>query len=159
MKKLQTSLFSLIMAMLLALPFISTAQAQTSNKAILDLAADRFYAGWASGNWEPFFATLDDKDFIFQFRVGPYAGRHVGAGAKDKLVAWAGGHGKAGDRVPNVEMALRVHAGDWIILNDRGRGTIDGKPYDNQHAILMRAQNGKIVEYREYFGNLTGTGF
>jgi ketosteroid isomerase-like protein len=80
----------------------------------------------------------------------------VGEGAKDKLVAWAREHGTADNRVPDVEITLRVYDQDWIILNDRGSGTIDGKLYDNLHAIEMKAKNGKIVEFREYFGNLTG---
>jgi ketosteroid isomerase-like protein len=158
MKKSFLTVLSVVVAFLLASSFSHTAQAQTpdiSNKTVLDQSADRFYAGWATGNWQPFFETLSD-DFIFQFPAGPYAGRHTGAGAKDKLIAWASAHGKAGDRVPNVEMTLRLHAEDWIILNDRGTGLIDGKPYDNLHAILMRAKNGKIVEFREYFGNLAG---
>jgi ketosteroid isomerase-like protein len=158
MKSKLFPVLALALAPLFAAPLAPTAHAQTaqvSNQLVLDQAADRFYAGWATGNWEPFIATLSD-DFIFQFPAGPYAGRHVGAGAKDKLAAWAREHGKAGNRVPNVEMTLRVHADDWIILNDRGSGVIDGKPYDNLHAIVMRAKNGKIVEYREYFGNLTG---
>jgi ketosteroid isomerase-like protein len=158
---MKRNLFAVILmtlTFLLPSSFISLANAQTalvSNKVILDQVADHFYAGGASGNWEPFIATLSD-DFIFQFPAGPYAGRHIGAGAKDKLVAWAREHGRVGNRVPKVEMTLRVHAGNWIILNDRGSGVIDGKPYDNLHAIVMRAENGKIVEYREYFGNLTG---
>jgi ketosteroid isomerase-like protein len=158
MKRNLFAVFLMMLALLLPSSFISSANAQTalvSNKVILDQAADYFYAGWANGNWEPFIATLSD-DFIFQFPAGPYAGRHIGAGAKDKLVAWAREHGRAGNRVSKVEMTLRVHAGNWIILNDRGSGVIDGKPYDNLHAIVMRAENGKIVEYREYFGNLTG---
>jgi ketosteroid isomerase-like protein len=151
-------LFSLVLVLLLGSSFISKTHAQTAtvpNKVVLNQAADRFYTGWATGDWEPFIATLSD-DFIFQFPAGPYAGRHVGAGAKNKLVAWAREHGKAGNRVPNVEITLRVHDKDWIVLNDRGSGVIDGKPYDNLHAIEMKAKNGKIVEFREYFGNLTG---
>jgi ketosteroid isomerase-like protein len=158
MRKLQSLLFSFTMALLLALPFVSNAQAQTTqspNKAVLDAAADHFYAGWANGNWEPFIAMLSD-DFIFQFPAGPAAGRHVGPGAKDKLATWARGHGAAGDRVPDVQMTLRVNNGEWIITNDRGRGVISGKPYDQLHAIFMRAKDGKIVEFREYFGNLAG---
>jgi ketosteroid isomerase-like protein len=158
MKKLQSILFSFVTSALLAFTSLSTAQTQTtqnSNKAVLDSAADHFYAGWAKGNWEPFIATLGD-DFIFQFPAGPHAGRHVGAGAKDKLIAFVREHGKAGNRVPDVQMTLRVNTGEWIITNDRGRGVIDGKPYDQLHAIFMRAKDGKIVEFREYFGNLAG---
>jgi ketosteroid isomerase-like protein len=158
MKKLQSTLFSFVISALLALTSFSTAQAQTnqnSNKAVLDAAADHFYAGWAKGNWEPFIATLSD-DFIFQFPAGPHAGRHIGVGAKDKLIAFVREHGKAGNRVPDVQMTLRVNTGEWIITNDRGRGVIDGKPYDQLHAIFMRAKDGKIVEFRECFGNLAG---
>jgi ketosteroid isomerase-like protein len=158
MKKNLFAMFSMALALLLPSSFISSAHAQTapvSNKVILDQAADHFYAGWANGNWEPFIATLSD-DFIFQFPAGPYAGRHIGGGAKDKLVAFVREHGKAGNRVPDVQMTLRVNNGEWIITNDRGRGVIDGKPYDQLHAIFMRAKDGKIVEFREYFGNLTG---
>jgi ketosteroid isomerase-like protein len=158
MKKLHSVFFSFITALLLALPFVSTAQAQTTqspNKAVLDAAADHFYAGWATGNWVPFIATLGD-DFIFQFPVGPHAGRHTGAAGKEKMIAFVSEHGKAGNRVPNVQMMLRVNDGEWIITNDRGRGMVDGKPYDQLHAIFMRAKDGKIVEFREYFGNLAG---
>jgi ketosteroid isomerase-like protein len=158
MKKLQSTLFYLVINTLLALPFFTTAQAQTTqtpNTAVLNAAADHFYAGWATGNWGPFIATLSD-DFIFQFPSGPHAGRHVGAAAKDKLIAFVSEHGKAGNRVPDVQMTLRVNTGEWIITNDRGRGVIDGKQYDQLHAIFMRAKDGKIVEFREYFGNLAG---
>jgi ketosteroid isomerase-like protein len=158
MKKLQSTLFSFVISALLALTSFSATHAQTtqnSNNAVLDAAADHFYAGWAKGNWEPFIATLSD-DFIFQFPAGPHAGRHIGAGAKDKLIAFVREHGRAGNRVPDVQMTLRVNTGEWIITNDRGRGVIDGKPYDQLHAIFMRAKDGKIVEFREYFGNLAG---
>jgi ketosteroid isomerase-like protein len=144
-----------------ALPSVSSANAQqtpsaqSTNTVVLDTAADHFYAGWATGSWEPFIATLSDG-FIFQFPVGPFAGRHIGAGAKDKLIAFVRGHGTAGNRVPDVQMTLRVNNGEWIITNDRGRGVVDGKPYDQLHAIFMRAKDGKIVEFREYFGNLAG---
>jgi ketosteroid isomerase-like protein len=167
MKNLQSSLVSLAAAALTAWPLVSAAQsqpaqtpqvaqaAQTANKAILDTAVDHFYAGWAYGNWEPFLATLSD-DFIFQFPAGPHAGRHVGAVAKQKMIAFVTEHAKAGNRVTNVQMTLRINNGEWIVTNDRGRGVIDGKPYDQLHAIFMRAKDGKIVEFREYFGNLAG---
>jgi hypothetical protein len=48
-------LFSLVLVLLLGSSFISKTHARTaplSSKVVLNQAADRFYAGWAKGDWE-----------------------------------------------------------------------------------------------------------
>jgi hypothetical protein len=47
-----------------------------------------------------------------------------------------------------------LYQGDWIVVCDRGSGRIGGNPYTGLHAIFMKAEQGKIVEFCEYFGEL-----
>ncbi|GAB3391827.1 nuclear transport factor 2 family protein [Azotobacter armeniacus] len=129
------------------------AASDTNVRAVLDRAVESFFSGWATGDWEPYLAMLAD-DFVFQFPIGPYRGRHTGPDAKQKLMAWAREHGTAGNRITQSDVDLQFYDGDWVVVCDRGIGNIGGLPYDGLHAIFMKARGGKIVEYREYMGDI-----
>jgi ketosteroid isomerase-like protein len=124
-------------------------------RAVLDRAVENFFAGWATGDWEPYLEMLAD-DFVFQFPVGPYRGRHTGAKAKRAMMAWAREHAAANNRITQSSIDLRLYDGDWVVVCDRGIGHIGGSPYDGLHAIFMKASGDRIVEYREYMGDIAG---
>ena len=127
----------------------------TGSRHILDQAVDAFFDGWHTGNWKAFLALLAD-DFIFQFPAGPQRGRHTGAAGKNRITEWAENHSTAGNRITESTIDLRLYSGNWIVICDRGSGKFGGQPYTGLHAIFMRAEGGKIAEFREYFGELPG---
>lgn len=40
---------------------------------------------------------------------------------------------------------------EWVLIEQRGKGSFNGKPYDQRYAIVLQIRNGKIRHYREYF--------
>jgi ketosteroid isomerase-like protein len=127
----------------------------TGSRRILDQAVDAFFDGWCTGNWKAFLAMLAD-DFIFQFPAGPQRGCHTGAAGKNRITEWAENHSTAGNRITESTIDLRLYCENWIVICDRGSGKFGGEPYTGLHAIFMRAESGKIAEFREYFGELPG---
>ncbi|MDD5723377.1 MAG: nuclear transport factor 2 family protein [Syntrophales bacterium] len=123
-------------------------------RAVLDHAIDAFYSAWTTGDWEPFFATFAD-DIVFQFPIGPSRGRYTGSEAKKKMMAWRRTH-EAHDRIPHIEEDLRLYDSDWVVVCTHSVGNIGGKEYNGLESVFMRASGGKIVEYREYLGNIGG---
>lgn len=120
----------------------------------LQAALDAFFAGWSSGDWQPFLDRCDDA-MVFQFPVGEQRGRHAAPNGKRALQAWVAEHQRNGNRITRSAIDLKLFAGDWLVICDRGSGTIGGAPYSGLHAIFMHADDaGKIVEFREYFGEL-----
>ncbi|WP_423605252.1 nuclear transport factor 2 family protein [Sphingomonas sp. MS122] len=133
------------------------AGAAEPSSVLLDRAFAAFFAGWRSGDWGPFLALCAD-DFIFQFPAGPQAGRHVGRAGLAAMEAWCREHARAGNRIHDSSEILRLQDGEWGVVCDRGRGVIDGAPYDGLHAIFMKASADRIVEFREYFGLVSSNG-
>jgi ketosteroid isomerase-like protein len=125
------------------------------SRQVLDQAVDAFFDGWRSGNWKTFLALLAD-DFIFQFPAGPQRGLHTGADGKKRVTEWAANHSSAGNRITESTIDLRLYSENWLLVCDRGSGKFGGQPYTGLHAIFMRAEGGKIAEFREYFGELPG---
>jgi|GEM_PF-3402014 len=136
-------------------PSFAHGASNTSNlQGALQAALDAFFSGWSSGNWKPFLALCDDT-MVFQFPVGDQRGRHAAPAGKRALTAWATSHQEKNNRITHSTIDLKLFAEDWVIICDRGSGTIEGAPYTGLHAIFMRANSsGNIVEFREYFGEL-----
>lgn len=125
-----------------------------SVRSSLQEALDAFFAAWASGDWQLFLDRCDEG-MIFQFPIGEQRGRHAAPGGKTALRAWTEKHREEGNRITQSKIDLKLFAEDWLIICDRGSGTIGGSPYSGLHAIFMRANvAGKIIEFREYFGEL-----
>lgn len=140
--------------MLLAPGTAASATTTSAARAALQAAADAFFAGWSSGDWRPFLDRCDD-DMVFQFPAGPQRGRHEPPHGKPALAAWTEAHREQGNRITRSTVDLELFADDWLVLCDRGSGTIAGAPYTGLHAIFLRANGaGKIVEFREYFGEI-----
>ena len=122
----------------------------------LETAVAAFFAGWASGDWQAFLDRCDEQ-MIFQFPVGEQSGRHAPPHGKQALAAWAAAHNAQGNRITESVVDLKLFAADWVVLCDRGSGTIGGAPYTGLHALFMRAgPSGKLAEFREYFGEIAG---
>ena len=130
------------------------ALAMSGFRPALAAAIDDFFGGWRSGDWSRFLARCAD-DFIFQFPVGAQRGRRTGRDGKASITAWCDAHARAGNRITESDVNLRLFDADWAVICDRGSGVIEGQPYTGLHAIFMRAnRSGQIVEMREYFGEL-----
>lgn len=150
----RNALLSAGAGMLLAPDHARAATPATAVQAALQAALDAFFAGWSSGNWQLFLDHCDDA-MIFQFPVGEQRGRHGPPDGKHALAAWTAAHRKGGNRITRSTVDLKLFADDWLIVCDRGSGTIRGAPYSGLHAIFLRANDaGKIVEFREYFGEI-----
>lgn len=124
------------------------------SRSVLQGALDAFFAGWRTGDWRDFLRRCDDS-IVFQFPVGAQRGRHHAPMGRAALTAWTAAHAAEGNRITDSVVDLKLFADDWLVICDRGSGTIAGAPYTGLHAIFMRAgKGGKIVEFREYFGEL-----
>lgn len=40
---------------------------------------------------------------------------------------------------------------EWVLVEQKGRGSFKGKPYNQQYAIMLQFRDGKLRHYREYF--------
>lgn len=124
------------------------------SRETLENAYQKFLNGWATDNWQPFLDLLSD-DLIFQYPAGVYRGRHLPPEGKPKMVAWANSHRDAGDRIQIIP-SLKVFQDDWGIFTANSVGTYNGEAYDGNEAYFLRVQENRIVEYREYIGDIVG---
>ncbi|NNG69317.1 nuclear transport factor 2 family protein [Rhizobium laguerreae] len=123
-------------------------------RRMLEAAVDAFFTGWASGDWTAFLDCCDET-MTFQFPVGEQPGRHGPPDGKQALTAWTAAHQAQGNRITESTVDLKLFAADWVIVCDRGSGTIGGARYTGLHAIFMQAgSTGRLVEFREYFGEI-----
>ena len=122
-------------------------------KKTAELAYQRFRAGWATGNWEPFIEMLTD-DFIFQFPAGPFKGRHQPPEGKRLMTEWARSYAKTGDRII-IQPNIKLFTDDWGIFCENSSGVEGGLPYKGTEAIFIRVRGDKVIEYREFIGDIT----
>ncbi|MER9801334.1 nuclear transport factor 2 family protein [Mesorhizobium sp. M0142] len=94
---------------------------------VLEAAVDAFFAGWASGDWTAFLDCCDET-MTFQFPVGEQRGRHGPPDGKPALAAWTAAHQAQGNRITKSTVDLKLFAADWVIVCDRGSGTISARP-------------------------------
>jgi ketosteroid isomerase-like protein len=148
-------LFAIACAALVPLPVsaqAATTATPSADKAAQDAAMDAFGHAWTSGDWEPFTGMFAD-DFVFEFPAGPHSGRFTGPRAKEMMLAWRHDHEK-NDRITELGENLRLHDGDWVVACFRSTGVLFGKPYFGVVSVMLKLKAGKIVEYREYLGDL-----
>jgi len=126
----------------------------TQSQQALEYAYQKFLDGWKTRNWQPFFDLLSD-DLIFQYPAGPFKGRHLTPEGKHKLMDWARYHSESGDCI-QAEPTQKIFSNDWGIFCENSTGLYNGKRYDGNEVIFLRIFEGKIVEYREYIGDITG---
>lgn len=124
---------------------------QSSSKTS-ENACQKFLDGWATGNWQPFLDSLSEN-LIFQYPAGKYRGKHLAPKGKQAMVAWANAHKEQGDRI-QITPSLTIFQDDWMIFTDESVGTYNGEAYEGNEAYFLRVQDGQIVEYREYIGDI-----
>ena len=149
-RKASAALISLLLAAVTPIPFVSfahaeatvaTEEARENNRRIVSEAFDRWQAG--TGN---FFDDVLAADVVWTIEgSGPNSGEFRGQRAlMDRAV---------------VPFTLRLEApvrpvskriwsdGDHVIVNWKGETTaLDGQPYQNDYAWIMRMEKGKAVE-------------
>ena len=118
-------------------------------------AEQAFFQGWANGDWSDFQAMLNKDDLIFQFPAGPLKGRTEGKQGYQNMVNWIAHHIESKNRIHKSVRNQRFGLDDWYYFADEAGGTFYGNAYTGSHFIGFRFNNGKIVEYREYVGDLT----
>lgn len=114
-------------------------------------AWNRFQNAWETGEWQPFLDMLTD-DFTFWFPQGEFRGRFSGRKGKERVVAWANFHRKAGNRVRTVP--THVSVGENTIIFENESESIPAGSYKNWEAVAFEVRGEKISALREYWGNL-----
>jgi len=118
-------------------------------------AEEAFFEGWATGDWDMFRDMLKKDDLIFQFPDGPFKGRALGKEGYNNINLWIDHHIEMKNRIHESVRNQRFGIDDWYYFADEAEGHFYGKDYVGSHMIGFRFENGKIVEYREYVGDLT----
>jgi ketosteroid isomerase-like protein/uncharacterized protein (DUF1330 family) len=111
-------------------------------------AFERFCAGLASGEWEPFLDMLSD-DFSFWFPRGMYKGLNVGKERAREFFSYVSSVFNEG---LSVTLDRVVGSGSTYVFEFRDEGKLRGQPYANRVAIALDVRGDQICAYREYFG-------
>ena len=116
-------------------------------------AFDLFAQGWTTGDFTPYIAMLADE-MTFWFPMGAHRGKFSGAQGRQEMIAKCKDHEAAGDR-------LTFHAPEYVLTSNHSvmfefesEGLYGGNPYKGHNAIAFEIKDGKIVGFREYFGDL-----
>ncbi|MEL6325518.1 MAG: hypothetical protein AAFQ61_01230 [Cyanobacteria bacterium J06626_23] len=116
-------------------------------------AYDRFAMGWKNGDFGPYIELLADE-MEFWFPMGTHRGKFDGVAGREQMIAKCHDHTAAGDRLTLHEPSY-ISAGDhWVIFEFDSDGDYAGKSYAGHNAIAFAIKAGKVVGFREYFGDL-----
>lgn len=108
-----------------------------------------------NGDYEPFLATLDENA-SYWFPAGEARGEIKG---KKNLRQLYGYINKALGGAPiNVDETMRVTGGgNTVVFEFADSAIIKGEQYRNRVAFSFDVQDGKIISYREYIGDISPT--
>ena len=125
------------------------AQDHADTLAVAHAAFTQFSHGLATGDWEPFLAMVTD-DFAFFFPMGEYQGAHTGRDTARAFFAYVRSAFPDGLTV----MLDRVMSNaNTVVFEFRDEGVFRGAPYRNRVAVSFDVRDGRIAQYREYFGS------
>lgn len=124
-----------------------------TNLAAARIAFDLFAQGWATGDFEPYLAMLADE-MTFWFPMGPHRGKFSGAAGRQQMIAKCRDHEAAGDRLTFSTPQYVLSDDTSVMFEFEAKGLYAGQPYQGHNAIAFAVQDGKIVGFREYFGDL-----
>jgi len=130
----------------------TTADASHDNAdtlAVAHAAFSQFTHGLATGDWEPFLAMVTD-DFSFFFPMGEYQGAHMG---RDKARAFFAYVRSAFPEGLTVTLDRVMSNANTVVFEFRDEGVLRGAPYRNRVAVSFDIRDGRIAQYREYFGS------
>ena len=116
-------------------------------------AYELFAQGWSSGDFEPYIALLADE-MEFWFPTGAHRGKYSGAAGRREMIAKCHDHTIAGDRL-TLHPPQHVLVGESSVMFEfEAEGIYADKPYKGHNAIAFVMKDGKVVGFREYFGDL-----
>lgn len=116
-------------------------------------AFDLFAQGWETGNFESYIATLADE-MTFWFPTGTHRGKYAGAEGRAQMIAKCQDHTAAGDRLTLHPPQFVLADGNSVMFEFESEGIYAGIPYKGHNAIAFEIKDGKVVGFREYFGDL-----
>jgi ketosteroid isomerase-like protein len=109
-----------------------------------------FYAAGARGDMETCFALLADDVTWTNIGTTKFSGTYAGKQALvEQLLGPLFGQLKAGI---SSDIERLTAEGDVVVAQTAGTAeTHDGTPYNNTYCQVIRIQDGKIAEVKEYF--------
>jgi hypothetical protein len=109
---------------------------------------------WLQGKWDDYLA-LYANSFVFEYPSPPFTGRWTGADAVTYRNRWR--QQFEGARLTTTGEDLRLFDGPWVVVCNHGQGVVRGKPYKGLLTTVFHKidESGKIIEYREFLGELT----
>ena len=116
-------------------------------------AFDLFAQGWATGNFDPYIALLADE-MNFWFPTGAHRGKFTGAAGRQEMIAKCQDHTNGGDRLTLHPPQYTLSDGASVMFEFEAEGLYAGEPYRGHNAIAFEIKEGKVVGFREYFGDL-----
>ncbi|MEL6555593.1 MAG: nuclear transport factor 2 family protein [Cyanobacteria bacterium J06621_11] len=116
-------------------------------------AFDLFAQGWATGNFDLYIALLAEE-MTFWFPMGTHRGKFSGAEGRQEMIAKCRDHEAAGDRLTFSSPHYALSDESSVIFEFESEGLYAGEPYKGHNAIAFEVKDGKVVGFREYFGDL-----
>ncbi|MEM8808083.1 MAG: nuclear transport factor 2 family protein [Cyanobacteria bacterium P01_G01_bin.38] len=116
-------------------------------------AFDLFAQGWTTGDFEPYIALLADE-MTFWFPTGVHRGKFSGVAGRQEMIAKCHDHTAAGDRLTLHPPQYALIDGHSVMFEFESEGLYEGKPYQGHNAIAFEVSAGKVIGFREYFGDL-----
>ena len=116
-------------------------------------AFDLFADGWTTGNFDPYIAMLAEE-MMFWFPMGMHRGKFSGIEGRQQMIAKCRDHEAAGDRLTFSDPQYVLSDGTSVMFEFEAEGLYAGKPYQGHNAIAFEVKDGKVVGFREYFGDL-----
>ncbi|MEL7223840.1 MAG: nuclear transport factor 2 family protein [Cyanobacteria bacterium P01_D01_bin.36] len=116
-------------------------------------AFDLFAEGWVTGDFSPYIALLADE-MMFWFPMGTHRGKFSGVEGRSQMIAKCRDHEAAGDRLTFSEPQYILANGSSVMFEFEAEGLYAGGPYKGHNAIAFETKDGKVIGFREYFGDL-----
>ena len=116
-------------------------------------AFDLFAQGWATGDFDAYIELLADE-MDFWFPTGAHRGKFSGAAGRQEMIAKCRDHTNAGDRLTLHPPQYALADDSSVMFEFEAEGLYAGEPYKGYNAIALEIEKGKVVGFREYFGDL-----
>ena len=116
-------------------------------------AFDLFAQGWTTGNFDPYIAVLAEE-MMFWFPMGAHRGKFSGPEGRQQMIDKCRDHEAAGDRLTFSEPQYVLNDDTSVMFEFEAEGLYAGQPYKGHNAIAFEVNHGKVVGFREYFGDL-----
>ena len=90
----------------------------------------------------------------FWFPTGVHRGKSSGAAGQREMIAKCRDHTNAGDRLTLHPPQYALADDSSVMFEFEAEGLYAGEPYKGYNAIAFEIKEGKVVGFREYFGDL-----